>query len=52
MNTENHIERIGTERRFQPILFRERALEDTHIDPAGSEERYEVHHGVKIKDLP
>ena len=38
------------ERRFQPIQVREPNLEDTIAILRGLKERYEVHHGVKIKD--
>ncbi|NTW65552.1 MAG: ATP-dependent chaperone ClpB [Nitrospirae bacterium] len=38
------------ERRFQPVLVREPSVEDTVSILRGLKERYEVHHGVKIKD--
>ncbi len=38
------------ERRFQPILVAEPSVEDTIAILRGLKERYEVHHGVKIKD--
>ncbi len=38
------------ERRFQPVLVREPAVEDTIAILRGLKERYEVHHGVRIKD--
>ena len=38
------------ERRFQPILVGEPTVEDTISILRGLKERYEVHHGVKIKD--
>jgi ATP-dependent Clp protease ATP-binding subunit ClpB len=38
------------ERRFQPILIGEPSVEDTIAILRGLKERYEVHHGVKIKD--
>lgn len=38
------------ERRFQPILVREPSVEDTIAILRGLKERYEVHHGVRIKD--
>jgi ATP-dependent Clp protease ATP-binding subunit ClpB len=38
------------ERRFQPILVGEPSVEDTISILRGLKERYEVHHGVKIKD--
>ncbi len=46
-----HIEKDpALERRFQPILIREPSVEDTISILRGLKERYEVHHGVKIKD--
>lgn len=38
------------ERRFQPVLVKEPNVEDTIAILRGLKERYEVHHGVKIKD--
>ncbi len=38
------------ERRFQPILVAEPSVEDTISILRGLKERYEVHHGVRIKD--
>ena len=38
------------ERRFQPVLVAEPSLEDTIAILRGLQERYEVHHGVRIKD--
>src|SRR5262249_26338546 len=38
------------ERRFQPILVDEPTVEDTISILRGLRERYEVHHGVRIKD--
>ena len=38
------------ERRFQPILVRQPSVEDTISILRGLRERYEVHHGVRIKD--
>ena len=38
------------ERRFQPILVNEPSVEDTIAILRGLKERYEVHHGVRIKD--
>ena len=38
------------ERRFQPVLVREPSVGDTVSILRGLKERYEVHHGVKIKD--
>jgi ATP-dependent Clp protease ATP-binding subunit ClpB len=38
------------ERRFQPVMVSEPTVEDTISILRGLRERYEVHHGVKIKD--
>ena len=38
------------ERRFQPVLVDEPSVEDTIAILRGLKEKYEVHHGVKIKD--
>ena len=38
------------ERRFQPVLINEPSIEDTISILRGLKERYEVHHGVRIKD--
>lgn len=38
------------ERRFQPILVSEPSVEDTIAILRGLKEKYEAHHGVKIKD--
>jgi len=38
------------ERRFQPILVKEPTVEDTISILRGLKEKYEVHHGVRIKD--
>jgi len=38
------------ERRFQPIYVSQPSVEDTIAILRGLKERYEVHHGVKIKD--
>jgi ATP-dependent Clp protease ATP-binding subunit ClpB len=38
------------ERRFQPVLVTEPTVEDTIAILRGLKERYEVHHGVRIKD--
>ena len=38
------------ERRFQPIYIEEPSVEDTIAILRGLKERYEVHHGVRIKD--
>ncbi len=38
------------ERRFQPVMVDEPSVEDTIAILRGIKERYEVHHGVRIKD--
>ena len=38
------------ERRFQPIMVSEPSVEDTIAILRGLKEKYEVHHGVRIKD--
>jgi len=38
------------ERRFQPVMVLEPSLEDTISVLRGLKEKYEVHHGVRIKD--
>ena len=38
------------ERRFQPVLVQEPSVEDTISILRGLKEKYEVHHGVRIKD--
>jgi ATP-dependent Clp protease ATP-binding subunit ClpB len=38
------------ERRFQPVLIAEPTVEDTIAILRGLKDRYEVHHGVRIKD--
>ncbi|NQT00087.1 MAG: AAA family ATPase [Candidatus Omnitrophica bacterium] len=46
-----HIEKDkALERRFQPVLIKEPDLEDTIAILRGLKERYEVYHGVRIKD--
>jgi ATP-dependent Clp protease ATP-binding subunit ClpB len=46
-----HIEKdAALERRFQPVMVGEPTVEDTISILRGLRERYEVHHGVKIKD--
>jgi ATP-dependent Clp protease ATP-binding subunit ClpB len=46
-----HIEKdAALERRFQPILVSEPGAEDTLAILRGLKERYELHHGVRIKD--
>jgi len=38
------------ERRFQPVMVNESSIEDTIAILRGLKEKYEVHHGVRIKD--
>ena len=38
------------ERRFQPVMVEESTVEDTISILRGLKEKYEVHHGVRIKD--
>jgi ATP-dependent Clp protease ATP-binding subunit ClpB len=38
------------ERRFQPVMVNEPSVEDTISILRGLKEKYEVHHGVRIKD--
>jgi ATP-dependent Clp protease ATP-binding subunit ClpB len=46
-----HVEKDpALERRFQPVLVSEPSVEDTIAILRGLKERYEVHHGVRIKD--
>ncbi|MDR0823129.1 MAG: AAA family ATPase, partial [Endomicrobium sp.] len=46
-----HIEKdAALERRFQPVYAGEPSVEDTIAILRGIKEKYEVHHGVKIKD--
>ena len=46
-----HIEKDpALERRFQPVLIGEPSTEDAIAILRGLKERYEVHHGVRIKD--
>jgi ATP-dependent Clp protease ATP-binding subunit ClpB len=46
-----HIEKDGAlERRFQTVLVDQPTVEDTISILRGLKERYEVHHGVRIKD--
>ncbi|MBM3813001.1 MAG: ATP-dependent chaperone ClpB [Acidimicrobiia bacterium] len=46
-----HIEKdAALERRFQPVLIDQPSVEDTISILRGLRERYEVHHGVRIKD--
>jgi ATP-dependent Clp protease ATP-binding subunit ClpB len=46
-----HIEKdAALERRFQPVLVTEPTVDDTISILRGLKEKYEVHHGVRIKD--
>jgi ATP-dependent Clp protease ATP-binding subunit ClpB len=46
-----HIEKdAALERRFQPVVVGQPSVEDTISILRGLKERYEVHHGVRIKD--
>lgn len=46
-----HIEKdAALERRFQPVYVGEPSVEDTIAILRGLKERYEVHHGVRIRD--
>src|SRR5467141_1517430 len=46
-----HIEKdAALERRFQPVFVGEPSVEDTIAILRGLKERYELHHGVRIKD--
>jgi len=48
---QKYIERdMALERRFQPIYIKEPSLEDAITILKGIKEKYEVHHGLKIKD--
>jgi ATP-dependent Clp protease ATP-binding subunit ClpB len=48
---QKYIERDGAlERRFQPIYVSEPSIEDTILILRGIKDKYELHHGVKIKD--
>lgn len=47
---ENIEKDSALERRFQPVTVEEPSVEDTIAILRGLRERYEVHHGVKIKD--
>ena len=48
---QKYIERdAALERRFQPIYVAEPSVEDTIAILRGIKEKYEVHHGVRIKD--
>jgi ATP-dependent Clp protease ATP-binding subunit ClpB len=46
-----HVEKdAALERRFQPVQVGEPSVEDTISILRGLRERYEIHHGVKLKD--
>ncbi|BAM07984.1 ATP-dependent chaperone ClpB [Leptospirillum ferrooxidans] len=46
-----HIEKdAALERRFQPVLVGEPSIEDTIAILRGLKEKYEIHHGVRIRD--
>ena len=46
-----HIEKdAALERRFQPVIVGEPTVEDTISILRGLRERYEIHHGVRLKD--
>ncbi len=46
-----HVEKdAALERRFQPVQVHEPSVEDTIAILRGLKERYEVHHGVRIRD--
>ncbi|MEK7857704.1 MAG: ATP-dependent chaperone ClpB [Elusimicrobiota bacterium] len=48
---KKHIEKdAALERRFQPVMVGEPTVEDTIAILRGLKERYEVHHGVVIRD--
>ncbi|MGH7949273.1 MAG: AAA family ATPase, partial [Candidatus Binataceae bacterium] len=48
---KKHIEEdAALERRFQPVLVDQPSVEDTISILRGLKERYEVHHGIRIKD--
>ena len=48
---QKYIERdAALERRFQPIYVQEPSVEDTIAILRGIKEKYELHHGLKIKD--
>lgn len=48
---QKYIEKdAALERRFQPVMVGEPSVEDTIAILRGLKEKYEVHHGVRIKD--
>lgn len=51
LNEYRQIEKdVALARRFQPILVNEPSIQDTISILRGIRDRYEVHHGVRIKD--
>jgi len=47
-----HVEKDkALERRFQPVFVGEPSVEDTVAILRGLKERYEVHHGIRIRDV-
>ncbi len=48
---QKHVEKdAALERRFQPVYVEEPTVEDTIAILRGLQERYEIHHGVRITD--
>jgi len=48
---QKHVEKdAALERRFQPVLVEEPSVEDAISILRGLKERYELHHGVRIRD--
>ena len=48
---KKHIEKdAALERRFQPVKINEPSVEDTISILRGLKEKYEIHHGVRLKD--
>jgi len=48
---QKYIEKdAALERRFQPVLVAEPSVEDTVLILRGIKDKYELHHGVKIRD--
>ena len=46
-----HLEKDkALERRFQPVMIEQPSIEDTVAILRGLKERYEVHHGIRIRD--
>ena len=47
-----HIEKDkALERRFQPVMIEQPSIDDTIAILRGLKERYEVHHGIRIRDV-